>query len=70
MTYWQGVASRLSIPGLVLLLLGAGVIGSAPKLCAWLFKQGGERAIMPVKVAGLVLAVLGALILLDLIPNL
>ena len=70
MTYWQGVASRLSIPGLVLLVLGAAAIFGAPKLCARLFRQGGERAIMPVKVAGLVLAVLGALILLDLIPNL
>jgi hypothetical protein len=70
MTYWQGVLSRLSVPGLALLALGAALVVLAPKLVGWFGKRGGGRAVMPVKVAGLILAVLGALILLDVFPNL
>ena len=66
--YWQEVAGRLSIPGLCLLLLGAGLGYGARWLCAKVFRQGGERAVVPVKVAGLLLALAGALLLLDIIP--
>ncbi len=70
MTYWQGVLSRLSVPGIALLALGAALIGLAPKLAGLFSKRGGGRAVTPLKVAGLALAVLGALILLDVFPNL
>ena len=66
--YWQGVLERLSIPGLCLLAAGA-VLGYGAKwLAAKLPWLGGERAVVPVKVAGLVLALAVALILLDIIP--
>lgn len=62
--YWQTVRSRLSIPGLALLLLGA-------VLCMLVSKRiKGERASLAARLGGLALAVLGALILLDLIPGL
>jgi hypothetical protein len=68
MDYWQGVASRLSVPGITLMVMGALLSFEAPKLCTLVSKKEGERAIAPMKVAGLLLAVLGALILLDVIP--
>ena len=64
MTYWQGVLSRVNIPGLVLLALGAGMCFGAARIAGWLGKRGGDRAVMPLKVAGLVLAVVGAFICL------
>jgi hypothetical protein len=70
MDYGQGVLSRLSVPGLILLVLGAVVCLWAPKLSALLFPKGGERATLPLKVAGLVVAILGGLILLDVFPML
>ena len=70
MTYWEKVASRLSVPGLALVALGALVCFEATKLCRLVWKEGGERAKVPMKVAGLLLCLLGALILLDFIPNL
>lgn len=63
--YWQTVLSRLSIPGFALLLLGAVLCLGAPK-----FLKGRERAAILLRFAGLALAVLGALILLDFIPGL
>ena len=68
MTYWESVASRLSIPGIALLAIGALVCFDAPQLSALVFKEGGDRAALPMKVAGLLMAVLGTLILLDVIP--
>ncbi len=70
MSYWHGVLSRLSIPGLALLLVGALLGYGAPALYRRFGKQGGGRAILPLKVAGLLLALLGAMILLDVFPNL
>lgn len=66
--YWQNVLSRLSIPGLCLMVLGAMLGYGAAWLSGKVFGQGGERAIVPMKVAGLLLALAGALILLDIIP--
>ncbi len=66
--YWQNVLSRLSIPGLCLMVLGAALGYGAKWLGGKVFKRGGERAVVPLKVAGLVLALAGALILLDIIP--
>ena len=70
MTYWDKVSSRLSVPGLLLLAVGALLCFLAPRICAWLWKKRGDRAVMPVKVVGLVLALAGALILLDFFPGL
>lgn len=62
--YWQTVRSRLSIPGLALLLLGAVVCMLAPRYVR------RERAALAARLGGLALAVLGTLILLDFIPGL
>ncbi len=70
MTYWQGVLGRLSIPGILLVALGAAIIIAVPWLSRTVFKREGDRAIIPLKVAGLAITVLGALILMDFIPNL
>ena len=70
MNYWDKVASRLSIPGLALVALGALLCYEAPKLCRLVFKERGDRAVTPMKVAGVVIALLGALVLLDFIPGL
>ena len=67
---WEKVLSRLSVPGLTLLVLGVLTSAQAAKLCRLVFKERGERAILPVRITGLVLALLGAAILLDLIPGL
>ena len=61
---WQKVLSRLSIPGLILLALGAVAATQAPKYCK------SERLCMTVRIAGLVSALLGSAILLDIIPGL
>ncbi len=66
--YWQGVVSRLSVPGLVLLGLGVVIGYGAPKIAAWLWKSKAERAALFLRVAGLVLAILGTLMLVDIIP--
>ena len=61
---WQKVLSRLSIPGILLLVLGAVACTQAAKVCK------SERLTLCVRIAGLALALAGALILLDLIPGL
>ncbi len=67
---WERVLARLSVPGLTLLVLGVLTCAQSAKLCRLVLKEKGERAILPVKVAGLAMAILGAVILLDLIPGL
>ena len=61
---WQKAAERLSIPGLILLVLGAVAATQAGKYCK------SERLCMAARIAGLASALLGAVILLDLIPGL
>ena len=65
---WNGVLERLSVPGLILLAAGAVLGYGARWLAPKLFAKGGDRAVVPMKVVGLALALLGALILLDIIP--
>ena len=60
---WQKVLSRLSIPGIALLALGAVAATQASRFCK------NERLCMIVRFAGLMTALLGAVILLDLIPG-
>lgn len=42
----------------------------ATRLCRFVLRDRGERAVLPVRIAGLALALLGALILLDVFPGL
>ena len=64
---WEKVLSRLSVPGITLLLV---LCVQATRLCRFVLHDRGERAVLPVRIAGLVLALLGALILLDVFPGL
>ena len=61
---WQKIVDRLSIPGMILLVLGAVAASQAGKYCK------NERLKMIARVAGLVSALLGTVILLDFIPGL
>ena len=61
---WQKILDRLSIPGLILLVLGAVAATQAEKYCK------SERLCMIARIAGLGSAMIGAVILLDLIPGL
>ena len=61
---WQKILDKLSIPGLILLVLGAVAATQAGKYCK------SERLCMIVRMTGLVSALLGAVIMLDLIPGL
>ena len=61
---WQKMLDRLSIPGIVLLVLGAVVGMAAPKFAKT------ERLVFALRMAGLILALAGTLILLDFIPGL
>ena len=60
---WQKILDRLSIPGMNLLVLGAVAASQAGKYCKT------ERLCMTARITGLVSALLGAIILLDLIPG-
>ena len=50
--------------------VGAVLCVQATRLCRFVLHDRGERAVLPVRIAGLVLALLGALILLDVFPGL
>ena len=61
---WQKVLNRLSISGLILLVLGAVACTQAKRF------DKSERLMNTVRFAGLALAIVGAAVLLDLIPGL
>ncbi len=61
---WQKVLDKLSIPGLILLALGAVMAIKADKLCQ------DERLQIAVRISGLLIALYGAAILLDAFPGL
>jgi len=58
-SYLQGVLSRISIPGLILILVGAAVCFGAHRLAPRLFPNDAEKAVLPLKLGGLVLAIAG-----------
>jgi hypothetical protein len=61
MDYWQGVLSRMNIVSIVLIAAGAALSFGARKLAPLVF--GNKRdMVLPVKMAGLLLVVVGALI--------
>ncbi len=55
--------ARVNIVGVILVLVGAGISFGAKKLAPLLFKEP-EPKVLPIKFAGLALAVAGALITL------
>ncbi len=67
---WDQIFSRLSVTGVTLLLCGVLLSLYATKLARFLFRERGEKLVLPIRLAGLGIAVLGALILLDFIPGL
>lgn len=60
-----GIVQRLDLPGLLLLALGALTGFAGHRLAALLFPKTGEKAQVIIRFAGLAIAFLGALILLD-----
>ncbi len=70
MNFLENLMSKLSIPGLVLLTLGAVLIFQSEKLCRLVFKENADKVLLPMTILGLALALFGALILLDFIPGL
>ncbi len=69
MSYWEKVITRLSVPGIILITAGIVLFFQSGKVSQWIFREKAERAALPVKLLGLLLAVFGALILLDFIPG-
>ncbi len=67
---WDQIFSRLSVTGVTLLLVGMVLCLYATKLVRFIFRDHGERLVLPVRLLGSAVAVFGALILLDLIPGL
>ena len=67
---WDQIFSRLSVTGVTLMLAGIVLCLYATKLVRFIFRERGERLVLPVRLAGLAVAVFGALILLDFIPGL
>ena len=65
----ERVLARLSLPGVVLLALGAWWVLGAERLCSLALGEKGRRFVMPLKIIGIILALAGAVILLDLIPG-
>lgn len=67
---WDAIFSRLSVTGVTLLLGGALLSLYATKAARFLFRDAGERLVLPIRLVGLAIAVFGTLILLDFIPGL
>ena len=63
MDYWQGVLSRLNVVSVILIVAGA-VLGFGAKKLAPLVFKNKQDMVLPVKMAGLLLVVIGALITL------
>ncbi|MBE5801342.1 MAG: hypothetical protein E7319_03545 [Clostridiales bacterium] len=67
---WDQIFSRLSVTGVTLLLAGVLLSLYATKLVRFIFRERGERLVLPVRILGLAIAVFGAVVLLDFIPGL
>lgn len=70
MGYWERVIQKISVPGLLCLAAGALLCLQSTRVCRLIWKEQGEKFIFPLKIIGLVLVLLGAVILLDFIPGL
>ena len=67
---WDQIFSRLSVTGVTLLVAGCALCLYATRLVRFIFRDHGDRLVLPVRLLGLAVAVFGALILLDFIPGL
>ena len=67
---WDQIFSRLSVTGITLLLCGSLLCLYAARLARFIFRDAGERLVLPIRLIGLGIAVFGTLILLDFIPGL
>lgn len=67
MSYGEKVLSRLNVPGLALLILGAVLVYASGPISGRLFPEKGDKANIAVKAAGCAVALVGALLLLDII---
>jgi hypothetical protein len=67
---WDAIFSRLSVTGVTLLLGGALLGLYATKAARFIFRDAGERLVLPIRLIGLAIAVFGSPILLDFIPGL
>lgn len=67
LNYGEKLLAKLSLPGIGLMLLGAVMVYASGPISGRLFPGKAEKASLCLKGAGCVLAVAGALILLDFI---
>ena len=67
MSYGEKVLSRLNVPGLALLILGAVLVYTSGPISGRQFPEKGDKANIAVKAAGCAVALVGALLLLDII---
>ena len=67
---WDQIFSRLSVTGVTIMLVGIALGLYATRLVRLIFRERGERLILPLRIIGLLMAVLGTVILLDFIPGL
>ncbi|MBE5804157.1 MAG: hypothetical protein E7316_06565 [Clostridiales bacterium] len=67
MSYIEKVASRLNIPGLILLIAGAVAVLCSGRIVEKIGLEKKEKISLIIKAAGFVAALAGALILLDFI---
>ena len=67
MSYGEKMRSRLNVPGLALLILGAVLVYTSGPISGRLFPGKGDKANIAVKAAGCAVALVGALLLLDII---
>ena len=67
---WDQIFSRLSVTGVTLLLVGVVLCLYATRLVRFIFRDHGDRLVLPMRLLGLAIAVFGAIVLLDFIPGL
>ena len=67
MPYIEKVSSRLNVPGLILLIAGSVAVVASGYMVQRIQPEKKERTNLIIKIAGLIAALLGALILLDFI---
>ena len=67
MSYWEKVGSRLDWRGLLLVAIGAALTYGSGWIAGKLGVKNARRVNIVIKVAGLIAAVIGGLILLDFI---
>jgi hypothetical protein len=67
MSYGESVLSKLNWPGVALMLIGAVLVYASSPIITQLFPKAGENGKLICKGVGCVIALLGALFLLDIL---